>query len=112
MKSLFDHWPQIVYEDFNAEVHGKSADGDEDIREELRIEVVDEEEDDKEDLSRMLGPLCETDWYREYEREELTGLDNQRRSPVYVEEQESSSEYIKGSYLTPWLIKYFKINGN
>ena len=49
----------------------------------------------------MLGPLCETDWYREYEREELTGLDNQRRSPVYVEEQESSSEYIKGSYLTP-----------
>ena len=57
----------------------------------------DDEDDDHEDLSRMLGHLCETDWYREYEREQIAGEDNQRKSPVYVEEQESSSEYIKGS---------------
>ena len=55
-------------------------------------------DDDKEDLSRMLGRLCGTDWYRDYERAEMAGEDNNRKSPVYVEEQESSSEYIKGAH--------------
>ena len=69
---------------------------DDESREVTDIDDDDEEEDDeKEDLSRMLDNLCQTDWYREYERE-TAGEQNIRKSPVYTEEQESSAEYVKG----------------
>ena len=58
-----------------------------------------EDEEEEADFSGKLEVLCWTDWYRDYGREEMDGQADTRKSPpVYVEEQESGSEYIKGPY--------------
>ena len=84
---------KIVYEDYNEDVHTQAEQRTEDVTEE--VEDSPDEEEEVLDDSTLLGQLVQTDWYREYERTRDTRPDT-GRSPVYVEEQESGSEYIKG----------------
>ena len=84
---------KIVYENYNEEVHTQAEQRTNDVPEEG--EDCPEEEEAVLDGSTLLGQLVQTDWYREYERNRDTRQDT-TRAPVYVEEQESGSEYIKG----------------
>ena len=74
-----------MYEDYNEPVK------------EVTIEEDCHAEEETEESDTLIGQLCQTDWYKDY----VNSRDRQQscdvKSSVYVEEQESGEEYIKGN---------------